>query len=212
MALMGFRATFARVGGMHCLLGKQMHPLCASRMAAATPTQVANLTATYGEKYPYAEPWKNWESRKYTILNEFFDSTSARLNDNSKIIVVDGNVGVGKNEFARRLAAGFDLKCIESIPDSECFKAGEADYDLRELNYLLPETAQFYDLQKFLADPNPECGKVGRLQLQWFLAKFMAYAHGLHHLLSTGMVSVFVLFLNTHPIKKIITILYSHIL
>ena len=182
MALVICRSTFARVGGVKVLLGKQI----ASRTAAPTTIQAAGLTATHGEKFPYAKPWKNWENRKYTLLNEFFDSTTARLNENSKVIVVDGNLAVGKNDFARRLAAGFDLKLIESVPDSLCFKNPDTGYDTRELNFLLPESAQFYDLQKFLSDPNPQSGKAGRLQIQWYHQKFMAYAHGLHHMLSTG--------------------------
>lgn len=117
-------------------------------------------------------------------MHEFFDSTSARLNENSKIIIVDGNVGVGKNDFAKRLAAGFDLKCIEAVPDSACFDIN--GFDVRELNDILPGTAKLYDVASFLSDPHPEKGTVGKLILMWYHKKFQAYAQGLHHLLSTG--------------------------
>ena len=190
MALTVARSTFIRMGGMGNWLGKQVHPLNASKMAAVAPIQVAGMSrmrATYGEKYPYEKPW-DYKNKTFNTFFQLFDSTEARLNENSKVIVVEGNVGVGKNEFAKRLAAGFDLNYIGSVPDSDCFKV--QGYDLRELDEMLPPTAKFYDLKRFLADPNPEKGLAGRLQLQWYHEKFIKYAEGLQHLFNTGRCQV----------------------
>lgn len=184
MALLAVRSTFVRVGCVTSTLGKQIHPLNCSKTAATAPIQVAGLKATYGEKYPYAKPWPNWENRKYTLLHEYTDPTGPRMNENSKIIIVDGNMAVGKNDFARRLAKGFDLKCIESITDTDCYTVN--GYDLRAIDDMLPLSAKFYDVKKFLTETNPKRGMVGRLQMNMFFRKFLAYARGLHHLFSTG--------------------------
>ena len=143
------------------------------------------MKATYGEPYGYEKPWP-YETKKYNFINEWFDKTKARLNENSKVIVVDGNIAVGKNNFAKRLAKNFDLKYIGSVPDSQCFIGKENGFDLRSLNEFLTDATLFYDLEKWLTEPQPSVGRVGKLQLMWYQEKFMVYCHALHHLLSTG--------------------------
>lgn len=156
------------------------------RVVVAGPVQiqVATMKATHGDKYPYAKRWP--ESKKFTLFNEFFDSTTARMNENSKVITVEGNVGVGKREFARRLADEFDLKVIDPTPDSKCFLYPDTNFDFRILDEFLPEGAKGYDLQRFMNDPNPKQGRVGRLQLYWYREKVIDYASAIAHLLNTG--------------------------
>lgn len=157
-----------------------------SVLGGAGTVRVATLKATHGEKYPYSEPFPYWK-KKYNTLAALLESTAWRFNENTKIIVVEGNVGVGKTEFAQRLAKEFDLKYFPPTLDSAVF-FGDNDwgYDSRKLDPLLPEGARAYDLARFLADPHPERGVVGRLQLSWYECKFLDYAHALKHLLSTG--------------------------
>lgn len=143
------------------------------------------MKATYGEKYPYAKPWP-YEKKRFTLMHEFFDSSIDRINENSKVIAVEGNVAVGKTDFAKRLAEDFDLKFFPATPDDNCFNSNPYKFDIRSLDEMMPETARSYDMSKFLADPNPHSGKVGSLQLLWYKAKFMTYVSGLKHLLNTG--------------------------
>lgn len=146
---------------------------------------MATLKATYGGKYPYEKPFP-YERKKYGLLESYYDKTIPRLNENSKVIVVEGNVGVGKTEFAKKLASNFDLKFFGPTQDSKCFFNKEYAYDTRKLDELLPTSAQTYDLAKFYAEKHPENGYVGRLQLQWYQEKFFDYMLALKHLLSTG--------------------------
>lgn len=155
--------------------------------ASGTVVQVATLKATYGGKYPYEKPFP-YERKKYGLLESYYDKTIPRLNENSKVIVVEGNVGVGKTEFAKKLASNFDLKFFGPTQDSKCFFNKEYAYDTRKLDELLPTSAQTYDLAKFYAEKHPENGYVGRLQLQWYQEKFFDYMLALKHLLSTGNV------------------------
>jgi len=155
-------------------------------LGGAGTVRVATLKATHGEKYPYSAPFPYWK-KKYNTLAAFLESTAWRFNENSKIIVVEGNVGVGKTEFAQSLAKEFDLKYFPPTLDSAVFFAdNDWGYDSRKLDPLLPEGAKAYDLSRFLSDPHPERGTVGRLQLNWYECKFMDYALALKHLLSTG--------------------------
>lgn len=172
---------------MHGLPARISHelPLNLSRFPVICQIQVAGLRATFGEPYPYAKPYP-YETKKLTLINEWFDNSTARMNENSKVIIVEGNVGVGKNAFAERLAKNFDFKVFNSVPDDVCFKMHDNNFDIRTLDECLPERCRTYDLKKFLLDPHPEKGTVGRLQLDWFKHRFMVYARGLLHVLSTG--------------------------
>jgi len=148
--------------------------------------QVATLKATHGEKYPYAEPYPYWK-KSFIPWGALLDKTAPRFNENTKIIVVDGNVAVGKKEFARRLANEFDLKYFGPTEDTACFTNNNPyGYDMRKIDNCLPEKSKCYDLKKFYADKHPEKGTVGRLQLVWYEMKFYDYARALKHLLNTG--------------------------
>lgn len=101
---------------------------------------------------------------------------------------MDGNIGVGKTEFAKRLAERFDLKFFPPTREKQLFLHGQGyNCDIRPFDVLLPEGVRTYDLQKFYSDPNPECGLVGRQQLMWYREKFMDYLLALRHLLNTGV-------------------------
>jgi len=138
----------------------------------------------HGDKYPYLKPWP-YETKGFNILQECFDYSVDRLNEQSKVIVVEGNIASGKNEFARRLAWNFDMKFFPGATDDDFYRLPNG-FDLRSLDYLLPETAQNYDVKKFLHDPNPESGAPGNLQYAYYYARFKAYSKALLHVLSTG--------------------------
>ena len=100
---------------------------------------------------------------------------------------MEGNIGVGKTEFAKRLASEFDLKFFPATPERNCFLQRDYNFDIRALDPVFPSTAKSYDLKRFYSDPHPESGMVGRLQLRWYEEKFYDYLQALKHLLSTGI-------------------------
>ncbi|ESN92128.1 hypothetical protein HELRODRAFT_181747 [Helobdella robusta] len=153
--------------------------------AAINRTQVATLKATYGEKYPYAEPFP-YKLKPYTTFHAYYDKALKRFNENSKIIVVEGNIAVGKSNFAKRLAAGFDMEYFGPLSDRAVFTNNDYKMDVRTLNDMLPESAKFYDLADFYKDPHPEKGTVGKLLINWYREKFFYYCEALKHLLNTG--------------------------
>jgi len=150
-------------------------------------TRVATLVATHGETLPNYDPWP-YKEKKYTTIHEFLDNTSKRINENSKVIIVEGNIGVGKNEFAKRLANNFGMKYFNPVEEAECFGATiiKGSFDMRELNELLPPNAQCYDLKQFYSESNPKRGTIGRFQLSMYKKRVYVYQEALLHLLSTG--------------------------
>lgn len=151
-----------------------------------TKLPVATLRATFGEKYPYEEPfpYEEWPFHSMAFAQDY---TEWRFNENTKVVIVDGNIGVGKTEFARRLAERFDLKFFPPTREKQLFMHTEGyNFDTRGLDPLLPEGVRSYDLKKFYSDPHPERGLVGRLQLMWYKEKFMDYLLALRHLTNTG--------------------------
>lgn len=179
MALASARSTLLKSAAVRTLLGKN------GSIAAPIQIQVATLRATYGENYPYAKPWP-YQTKKFNLFYEFFDNSVERICENSKVIVVEGNVGCGKNEFAKRLAKNFDLKYIPSVTENDVFIT-ESNLDLRIFDEMLPESAQQYTIKKFLNDSNPERGVVGRLQMQFYKERLTQYYKALLHVFSTGL-------------------------
>jgi len=60
-----------------------------------TRIPVASLTATYGGKYPYAEPFR-YEFKRYNMFTALAEQTVSRFNDNTKVSTfLTHFVGVG---------------------------------------------------------------------------------------------------------------------
>ncbi|KAK7479177.1 hypothetical protein BaRGS_00029618 [Batillaria attramentaria] len=150
-------------------------------------TQVAHLTSTHGEpaERKYA-PWP-YKKRPYNEFWQFFDHTRKRFDDNSKIILVEGNLAVGKSAFAQKLAHEFDMAYIPDFKDTEAFITGE-NFDKRSLNEQLPARVKFCDIKTFYEHKeHPLMLKnFGRTLLTMYMQHFLKYAQALEHLLNTG--------------------------
>lgn len=129
---------------------------------------------------------------RYPLWAHLFDKTSKRLNENSKIINVQGPVKVGKHELAKKLAAKFDLRFIPDVTCDDLFRL-ENGFDLRELNDQLKPWLQFVDLEAFYKEPNPaKVPGMARTQIKLYAARFKKYAEALAHVLNTGQGCVMV--------------------
>lgn len=185
MAFVPLKFTLPNASRLGSLLGKQGSGLLCANSKRVALVQVATLKAVHGEKYPYSKPF-NYKTRKLGFYAQTYDDTLARFNENTKVIIVDGNVGVGKDAFARRIASDFDLKYFPVTTGERFFTVG--GYDLRAMNEVLTDGARYYDIKQFLSDPDPakHWRKVGLLQVIMYKAKIFDYCHALYHLFSTG--------------------------
>ena len=170
--------------------------VCKTTVTASLYTgENAYMTAVYGEKYPYEEPWPYWKKR-LNSFTEFLDASVARINGNTKFITVDGNLASGKNEFAKQLARNFDLKYFPAIGDDDLYRVEDNQFNLRDLNVMLPERSQYYDLSMWLREKDKTCGRVGAIQMQFLELRFKQTCMALLHLFSTGILTDY--YINRH--------------
>ncbi|KAK7791763.1 hypothetical protein R5R35_012313 [Gryllus longicercus] len=146
--------------------------------------QTANISGKAlrdkARKRPPPYPYK---SKTYGFWNALFDKTTWRFDDNSKIIVVEGPIGVGKTTFAKALAD--DLEMLH-LPECNMDMKYINDYgfDIRQLDPQLPESCQSFDIQKFYDNPNHQ--NVASFQIEMYRLRYEQYLDALSHLLSTG--------------------------
>lgn len=126
--------------------------------------------------FPYKE-------KQYTMIRSWFDRTTHRFDENSKIIVVDGAVGAGKSAFAKELAEDLDMFYMEEA-DMDMVYINPYGYDMRQLDPKLPKDIRSFDKRNFCLDPNHR--NAGFLQMMLYELKVSKYIDALAHLMNTG--------------------------
>ena len=81
-----------------------------------------------------------------------------------QIIVVDGNIAVGKNEFSRKLAHAFDLRHYPSVSPERVYLDLKKNYDLRRINEVMPDS---YRVTYFLHRKSKEFVTLFATQFLW---------------------------------------------
>lgn len=132
---------------------------------------------------PRPAPFPYWK-KKYRWYHEFYDWTLSRFDDNTKMIVVEGPVGVGKDKFCRDLASEFDWKYLPPLEVEDYFILQGSGIDIRDYDKMLPVNCQTHELKKYLKDPHHI--NTASYQVQNYKMKFDRYCDALLHLISTG--------------------------
>lgn len=136
-------------------------------------------------KEPKPAPFP-YKEKKYTFLRALFDTTSDRLDENSKLILVEGPPAAGKGALAKEIAEDLDMHYLPSPTIAE-HMVNSYGYNLKQLDSQLPETCKSYDETDFLRDPKQLNGtKAGRFQLTKFSLRYQRYIEALAHILNTG--------------------------
>jgi len=127
--------------------------------------------------FPYKE-------KSYNFLRALVDyPTTSRMDENSKLIVVDGPPTSGKGALAKELADELDMAYFDA-PTIAKTLFNNYGYDLRKLDSKLPEDCRSYDESDFLK--NPKTVKAARMQIKMFQLHFQNYVDALAHILNTG--------------------------
>lgn len=153
--------------------------------------QIASITSAGGKARERPRKAFDYRKKKFKIVDQPFDRTLARMDENSRVIVIDGPPASGKTEFARRLATQLDFKFVPQPRVNDLWKCGEDGLTYQDLDDLLPPELRLYDLETFLADKKAKLsdggGRAGELQLDYFITRLFSYNDALLHLLSTGL-------------------------
>lgn len=149
----------------------------------------ANLVAYPGGECPRYIPW-DYAKKGFTPGDKFKDRSDWRFDENSKIIVIDGNVATGKTNIGKQIAKHFDLLYVPDVSDEEMYW-WETDhvFDGREHDAKLPLEARHCDFQAFYSQTGfPTVLKnFPRTQYMLFRYKMLKYTQLItQHVLSTG--------------------------
>lgn len=131
---------------------------------------------------PKPAPWP-YKSKRYTIFNYFYDKTTGRFDENSKIIVVEGPVAAGKTKFAKELAEDLGMLYLPEA-NQDMLLTNDYGYNLKQLDEQLPESCRSFDIIDFLK--NPRHRLAASFQLRQYCVKYSQYLDALAHVLSTG--------------------------
>ena len=89
-------------------------------------------------------PFPYWE-KEFKFWHTLMDKTSHRLDENSKLVVVDGAHGVGKSDFAKELAAELGMMYMDEVSHDNYYTNAYGQ-DLRNYKeYFTPRTMPFDD-------------------------------------------------------------------
>uniref|UniRef100_A0A1B0AY20 NADH dehydrogenase [ubiquinone] 1 alpha subcomplex subunit 10, mitochondrial n=1 Tax=Glossina palpalis gambiensis TaxID=67801 RepID=A0A1B0AY20_9MUSC len=126
--------------------------------------------------FPYKE-------KNYNVFTSMIDKTTPRLNDNSKLICVEGPIAAGKSKLAKELAAELEMLYVPEA-NMDMYYINPYGYDMRLLDPKMPESCRSFDVPKFCKDPNHFLA--ASFQIKMYMLRYSQYVDALAHILSTG--------------------------
>lgn len=147
-------------------------------------SQSCNITGKSFRGKPLVRP-KPWDyvNKSYNVWHSMYDKTTWRMDENSKIIVVEGPIAAGKSDFAKGLADELEMLFIPE-PTMDRHYINSYGFDFRSLNDQLPPGARSVENKDFLTNPNNPL--IANFQFQMMIHRFSDYIDALAHVLSTG--------------------------
>ena len=131
------------------------------------------------------KPWPYKTKRRYIYYHYLFDrdSTPARFDLNSKVLVVEGNKASGKEVVAKELAKHFGLQYFPETDLNELF-VNHKGFDYRTLNKYIDPLVQAVDEKMFYEDPYHK--GVHWMKMYFYNQRYEQYVDALAHLYNTG--------------------------
>ena len=172
--------------GIVRLCGRNSVPLLSTQSAlpaaASQKCSISGKMMRGGPRVPLAPPFP-YKEKKYGLIQSLLDRTTKRFDENSKVICVEGPIGVGKTKFAKELAEELDMLYIPEA-DMDMLFINSYGYDMRQLDPQLPECCRSFDVKNFCRDPKNLLTAV--FQIRMYMVRFEQYLDSLAHILSTG--------------------------
>ncbi|XP_068155485.1 NADH dehydrogenase [ubiquinone] 1 alpha subcomplex subunit 10, mitochondrial [Drosophila tropicalis] len=173
------RGAVASGPSSNALLKAQTNALPAAFMQKCN---ISGKTMRGGPRVPKAAPYP-YKTKKYSVINAFFDKTSKRFDENSKVICVEGPVAAGKTKFAKELAEELDMQYFPAV-DMDLIYINPYGYDMRQLDAQMPPSCRSFDVKNFCQDPNHDLAAL--FQIRMYMLRYSQYIDALQHIFSTG--------------------------
>uniref|UniRef100_A0A0K8TSV4 NADH dehydrogenase [ubiquinone] 1 alpha subcomplex subunit 10, mitochondrial n=1 Tax=Tabanus bromius TaxID=304241 RepID=A0A0K8TSV4_TABBR len=173
-----FRIGFIRVVGRQTPLLNNQNGL----PALVQKCNISGKSIRGGARASKPKPWPYTEKR-YGLLQALYDKTTKRLDENSKIICVEGPIAAGKSKFAKELADELEMHYIPEA-NMDLIYINPYGYDMRKLDPQLPELCRSYDATNFCREPNSPLAAT--FQIRMYMLRYSQYVDALAHVLSTG--------------------------
>ncbi|MCP9259129.1 NADH dehydrogenase [ubiquinone] 1 alpha subcomplex subunit 10, mitochondrial [Dirofilaria immitis] len=131
---------------------------------------------TYPEPWPYKEKGYRWQ-------HAIVDRTLKRFHENSKLIVVEGNIGSNKSDMARSLADRLGFYFIPEFQMDEVL-IDRFGNDYRNYYHLFPKSFRLFDMNMFYKDPYND--QTAKMRDRILRCKFDQYLNAVAHIMNTG--------------------------
>jgi len=131
--------------------------------------------------FPYKEKRLSFLQHYFKV--EGFNPTTGKFTENTKVVSVEGNVGVGKELIAAKLADLMGMKYFPDISFDRDYKMDDGS-DYRDLNLYLHEDVHYPDYKSALVTQNPY--HAGHVEIYSLRMKTHNYMQAVTHLLNTG--------------------------
>lgn len=164
-------------------LGRATCRLLAAANTAVQP-QIRSIVHKSVLRLPddFPDPWP-YKEKGYHHVDILKDRTQSRFHQNSKLIVVEGNIGSGKSTLSAELAdqLGFHYMPEFKMDDILIDRYGN---DMRKFYHLFPESFRIPDMDMFYK--NPMGDNTARMQQRIFESRFDQFLNACAHIMNTG--------------------------
>ncbi|KAK5982642.1 Deoxynucleoside kinase [Trichostrongylus colubriformis] len=130
----------------------------------------------------YPDPWP-YKEKGYHHIDLLKDKTKPHFHKNSKLIVVEGNIGAGKSTLSAELADQLGLYYMPEFK-MEDILIDRYGNDLRNFYHLFPECYRMPDMDMFYK--NPMSDMTAKMQQRIFECRFDQFLNAVAHILNTG--------------------------
>ncbi|VDN03827.1 unnamed protein product [Thelazia callipaeda] len=156
------------------MFGKSTQMICPRRTIVRKNR--LELPENYPEPWPYKEKGYRWQTA-------LFDRTLKRFHENSKLIVVEGNIGSKKSKAAQQLADQLGFYFIPEFQIDEVL-IDRFGNDYRNYYHLFPKSFRLFDTEMFFKDPYNDQTALMRDRI--IRCKFDQYLNAVAHIMNTG--------------------------
>lgn len=130
--------------------------------------------------FPYLE-------KKYGYIQQMYDKTTLRLDENSKLICVEGAHAIGKSKLAQELADEFEMVYMPPPDMSDIYIHPTYGIDYRQFNDIVPDWFKIMDEKDFVRNPMGIAhGAVDRFMMRNWWLKYRDHIRAVRHILNTG--------------------------